>query len=178
MAPLKIICAGRGGPQKRIWLVNLIAENLIDQQANIEFHFAGTLISELSSKVKTNSVIHGDVKNPEKMAGLLAAAHIALLTSSYEGFPMFIKEAMANGCIPVVTALPGNLTHLKNGSNCLLIEEILDESELVRQGIDIIRKLLSNQDLCIRLSLEAYNYAARHFSRTEFNLQYRKLLIS
>jgi glycosyltransferase involved in cell wall biosynthesis len=177
-APLKIICAGRGGPQKRIWLVNLIAENLIDQQTNIEFHFAGTLISELSSKVKANSVIHGDIKDPEKMTGLLTEAHIALLTSSYEGFPMFIKEAMANGCIPVVTALPGNLMHLKNGSNCLLIEAVLDESEVVRQGIEIIKKLLSDQDLCIQLSMEAYNYAARNFSRTEFNLQYRKLLIS
>ncbi len=41
-APLKIICAGRGGPQKRIWLINRIAEHLIDQQLPVHFHFAGT----------------------------------------------------------------------------------------------------------------------------------------
>jgi glycosyltransferase involved in cell wall biosynthesis len=176
--PLKIICAGRGGPQKRIRLVNKIAENLIDQHANIEFHFAGTLINELSSKVKTNSVIHGEISDPVKMSGLLSDMHIALLTSSYEGFPMFIKEAMANGCIPVVTALPGNLMHLKDGYNCLLIGEIFDETEVVSQGTKIIGRLLSDNAQCIQLSEEAYHYATLHFSRTQFNVRYRELLIS
>jgi L-malate glycosyltransferase len=175
--PLKIICAGRGGPQKRIWLVNQIAENLIDLQTNIEFHFAGTLINELSSKVKTNSVVHGEISDPAKMSGLLSEMHIALLTSSYEGFPMFIKEAMANGCIPVVTALPGNLTHLKNDFNSLLIEEIVEETEVVRQAINIIRRLLSNRELSVRLSEEAYKYSCLHFSRTKFNAEYRELLL-
>src|SRR5450631_3949609 len=45
--PLKIICAGRGGPQKRIWLLNRIAEFFIEQKSPILFHFAGSLLSEL-----------------------------------------------------------------------------------------------------------------------------------
>jgi glycosyltransferase involved in cell wall biosynthesis len=176
--PLKIICAGRGGAQKRIQLVNKIAENLIDQHANIEFHFAGTLINELSSKVKINSLIHGEISDPAIMSILLSEMNIALLTSSYEGFPMFIKEAMANGCIPVVTALPGNLMHLKDGYNCLLIEEIFEETEVVSQGTKIIERLLGDSTLCIQLSEGAYHYASLHFSRTQFNAQYRKLLLS
>ena len=107
---------------------------MIDRHANIEFHFAGTLINELSSKVKTNSVIHGEISDPAKMSDSFIRNAYCLLTSSYEGFPMFIKEAMANGCIPVVTALPGNLTHLKDGYNCMLIEEIFEETEVVSQG--------------------------------------------
>jgi glycosyltransferase involved in cell wall biosynthesis len=175
-APLKIICAGRGGPQKRIQLVNRIAEQLIDQLAPIEFHFAGTLIAELSAKVKTHSVLHGEIGDPEKMAALLAASDIALLTSSYEGFPMFIKESMANSCIPVVTALPGNLMHLKDRFNCLLIREIQNEAEVVKQGIHKIEELTLDKNLCIQLSTEAYRYAARHFSRDKFNEKYRELL--
>lgn len=177
-APLKIICAGRGGPQKRIWLVNLIAESLMDQHISVEFHFAGTLIRELSERVKAQSVIHGEIGDPEQMAALLAASDIALLTSSYEGFPMFVKEAMANGCIPVVTALPGNLTHLKNKFNSLLIAEIFDEAELVKQGINIILKLTRDKTLCGQLSKEAHDYAEQHFSRTEFNKLYRELLVT
>src|SRR4029077_2763100 len=60
-SPLQIICAGRGGPQKRIWLVNQIAENMIDRKLPVRFHFAGTLIRELSDKVKTNTVLHGEI---------------------------------------------------------------------------------------------------------------------
>ncbi|HTB24800.1 MAG TPA: glycosyltransferase family 4 protein, partial [Puia sp.] len=174
--PLKIICAGRGGPQKRMWLVNRIAEYLIDTSAAVEFHFAGTMVNELSEKLKARALIHGEISDPVKMAALMAESDIALLTSSYEGFPMFIKESMANGCIPVVTALPGNLMHLKDRYNSLLIHEILDEAKLIQEGIQIIIELTRNRNFCLQLSREAYNYAKQHFSRDEFNAAYRKLL--
>ena len=175
--PLKIICAGRGGPQKRIWLVNQIAEYLIDTGAAVEFHFAGTMVNELSEKLKAMALIHGEISDPVKMAALMAESDIALLTSSYEGFPMFIKESMANGCIPVVTALPGNLMHLKDRYNSLLIHEILDEAKLIQEGIQIIIQLTMDRNFCLQLSHEAYNYAKQHFSRDEFNKAYRKLLL-
>jgi glycosyltransferase involved in cell wall biosynthesis len=175
--PLKIICAGRGGPQKRIWLVNQIAEELIDRHVAVEFHFAGTMVNELSEKLKAHTVIHGEIGDTGKMAALMAESEIALLTSSYEGFPMFIKETMANGCIPVVTALPGNLMHLKDRFNSMLIHEILDETKLVQEGIQIILVLAGDRNLCIQLSEEAYNYAKQHFNRDEFIKAYRKLLI-
>jgi L-malate glycosyltransferase len=176
--PLKIICAGRGGPQKRIWLVNGIAEYLIDMGAAVEFHFAGTMAGELSEKLKARALIHGEISSPVKMAALMAKSDIALLTSSYEGFPMFIKESMANGCIPVVTALPGNLMHLKDRFNSMLIHEILDEKKLIEEGIHIIMELTKDKNLCVQLSAEAYYYAKQHFSRDEFNKAYRELFMS
>jgi L-malate glycosyltransferase len=175
--PLKIICAGRGGPQKRIWLVNQIAESLIDLHAAVQFHFAGTLISELSGKLKTHSVLHGEISDPGQMNNLLGECDLALLTSSYEGFPMFIKESMANGCVPVVTALPGNQMHLRDRINSMLIHEIQDEKILIQEGVQIITELTSDRNLCGRLSEDAYQYANQHFSRDEFNIQYRRLLI-
>jgi len=174
---LQVICAGRGGPQKRIWLVNRVAEYFMDQDLPVRFHFAGTLIGELSVKVKAKAVIHGEISDPRKMADLLAASDIALLTSLFEGFPMFIKESMANACIPVVTALPGNLMHLKDGYNCLLIHEILNETELVREAIEKIMELVSDRHLCARLSDTAYGYAKDHFGRDAFNIHYRELLL-
>jgi glycosyltransferase involved in cell wall biosynthesis len=175
--PLNLICAGRGGPQKRIWLLNRIAEHCIETKMPVRFHFAGTLIPELSEKVKSHSQIHGEITDPAVMAALLSASDIAILTSGYEGFPMFIKESMANGCIPVVTALPGNLTHLKDGYNSLLIHEIHDETALVLEAIEKINLLIRDRDLCKQLSREAYQYAKSHFSRQSFNRSYRDLLL-
>ncbi len=143
----------------------------------VQFHFAGTLTGELSEKVKAHSVLHGEISDPGQMSNLLGKSDLALLTSSYEGFPMFIKESMANGCIPVVTALPGNRMHLKDRINCLLILEIRDEKILIQEGVQIITELTKDRYLCARLSEEAYQYAKQHFSRDEFNKAYRKLLI-
>jgi glycosyltransferase involved in cell wall biosynthesis len=175
--PLKIICAGRGGPQKRIWLINRIAEYFIEKKMPVVFHFAGTLIAELSEIVKTRAVVHGEIADPEKMATLLEQSDIALLVSLYEGFPMFIKEAMAQSCIPLVTALPGNRMHLKEGLNCLLIEAIENEDEVVNQAVKKIFELLDHPGLCEQLSRGAYTYASAHFSRIEFNKRYRALLL-
>jgi glycosyltransferase involved in cell wall biosynthesis len=175
--PLKIICAGRGGPQKRIWLVNRIAEYCLDKEWPVRFYFAGTLISELSEKTRSASVLYGEVSNADAMGQILSNAEIALLTSSYEGFPMFIKEAMAHGCIPVVTALPGNLTHLRDGENCLLINEIQDEDQIVSEALGQISLLIHDKALCRKLSKNAHQYAEIYFNRTAFTTAYRELLI-
>lgn len=174
---LRIVCAGRGGPQKRIPLINRIAEYCIDHQVPVKFHFAGTLTNELSEKAKLHGVVHGEISDPEKMSNLLLGSDIALLTSSYEGFPMFIKESMAHGCIPLVTALPGNLMHLKDQENCLLIHEIQNEDEVIQQGIQKIMELVNDRPLCNRLSANAYSYAKSHFNRDAFTKAYRELFV-
>jgi L-malate glycosyltransferase len=175
--PLKIICAGRGGPQKRIWLVNRIAEYFLEKQLPVVFFFAGTLIRELSEKVKAKSEILGEISDPLKMTAVFAGSNIALLTSLYEGFPMFIKESMANGCIPIVTDLPGYRSHLTDGINCLLIHEIKDEEAIIKEGIEKITGLENNKNLLTRISQSAYAYARDHFSKASFNSSYRKLLV-
>jgi glycosyltransferase involved in cell wall biosynthesis len=174
--PLRIICAGRGGTQKRIWLVDRIAARCIDQQIPVVFHFAGTLIGELSDGVKAASRLYGEISDPEKMKTVLADSDIALLTSAYEGFPMFIKESMAQGCIPLLTALPGNRAHISDGENGLFIDEIQDEPGLVTEAVEKITKLTGDREGCIRISQQAYHYAALHFNRQSFNEAYRQLL--
>ncbi|HVY74865.1 MAG TPA: glycosyltransferase family 4 protein [Puia sp.] len=176
--PLKVLCAGRGGPQKRIWLINRIAEYFLNNRLPVIFHFAGNLIGEVPLNVRQQSVVHGEISDPDRMASIQDDCDIALLTSAYEGFPMFIKESMAHGCIPVVTALPGNLMHLKDQFNALLIRDIQNEDEVVVQGIANIEMLINDIALCKRLSANAYTYASEHFTRNIFIKRYRSLLES
>jgi glycosyltransferase involved in cell wall biosynthesis len=175
--PIKILYAGRGGAQKRINLLNTIAEHIIDEKLPVQFHFAGTAIAELSDKVKTNSVLHGEIGDPKEMNQLYANSHILLMTSAYEGFPMFIKEGMANGCVPVVTALEGNKMHLKDGENALLINAVTNEKEVVEKGIQRLTQIAGNLALLEQLSHNAYTYACAHFSKERFFKEYRKYLL-
>lgn len=176
--PLNILYAGRGGKQKRIWLMNKIAEHCIGQKWPVTFHFAGTLEDELSEPVKSHAVVHGAISSKEKMNLLYSQSHIILMTSAYEGFPMLIKEGMAYGCVPVVTALEGNKMHLIHGENALLIDAIEDEEKVVEQGLQRIQELVTNGPLLRKLSEKAWRYAGNTFPKHKFLEKCRKLLLS
>jgi glycosyltransferase involved in cell wall biosynthesis len=173
--PLQVLYAGRGGAQKRVWLVSKIADYFIGENLPVTFHFAGPVQAELSGVTLERSVVHGEVKGND-MPALYAQCQVLILTSAYEGFPMVIKEAMAYGCVPVVTALEGNKTHLKNGQNALLIEAVTDEAAVVQQGIEQIRSLIENTSRLQELAAAAREYAKKHFSKDVFMQAYRKLL--
>lgn len=174
--PLKVLYAGRGGPQKRVWLIDRIASHCYKEGWPVVFHFAGNVDSELSSSVKSQSIMHGQVSDPAQMKLIYEQSHVIILTSAYEGFPMVIKEGMAQGCIPLVTALPGNKTHLQHDKNALLIEHINDEDLLVAEGISLVAHIISDPTMRITLMNAAFSYAQQHFSRQQFVAGYRAIL--
>lgn len=174
--PLKVLYAGRGTPQKRIYLLNRIAQRCISEGLPVQFHFAGTMMDELSDDVKAHSVIHGEVSTQEAMYRLYADCHAILMTSAYEGFPMLIKEGMTNGCIPVVTALEGNKSHLRHNENSLLIDRPEDEEHVVQAGYEYMVQLCGDMQEARALSHRCYAYAQLHFDRRQFIQKYRALL--
>jgi glycosyltransferase involved in cell wall biosynthesis len=174
--PLVVLYAGRGGEQKRVWLIDRIAAHCYKEHWPVIFHFAGNPDADLSPEIIANSVMHGQISEPQRMRELYAESHVIILTSAYEGFPMFIKEGMAMGCIPVVTALPGNKTHLRQGENALLIEGVEKEDSVVAEGIAHLKTLLDDPDLRVRLSASAAAYAQAHFNKENFRDAYAQLL--
>lgn len=175
--PLKVLYAGRGGVQKRIHLLNEIATRAIKQDLPIEFHFAGTMMDELSDYVKEHAVIHGEISTQTAMYELYNKCHVLLMTSAYEGFPMLIKEGMANGCIPVVTALDGNKMHLRNEENALLIEQPENEEIVVEKGLQHLIRLANDTIELQSLSNNCYQYAKTNFDKSVFTAKYRAFLL-
>ena len=155
--PLKVLYAGRGTRQKRIWLLNKIAEHFILNKSPVDFTFAGSMSDELTEIVKTKSKVLGVIGDQQDMNGLFASNHVIILTSAFEGFPVVVKEGMSYGCVPVVTALPGNKIHLQHLSNALLMENPEDENKVIQEAINNIELLLSRPDLLKSLSENAFN---------------------
>lgn len=176
--PLKILYAGRGTAQKRVWLLNEIVEHFLATGAPVEFTFAGSMVGELSAVVKEKCMVYGEIGEKAEMNRLYQETHAIILTSAFEGFPLVIKEGMSFGCIPIVTALPGNKIHLEHLKNSLLMESPGNEKEVVQQGIDNINQLLNNPQLIRVLSLNAYNYALDNFQKSSFLEKYRALLLN
>lgn len=173
--PLKVLYAGRGGKQKRIWLLNRIAEHFIGN-ADVEFTFAGSMGGELSEIVKSQCNVMGEIGDQQVMNNLFATHHGIILTSAFEGFPVVVKEGMSFGCVPIVTALPGNKIHLEHLNNALLIQNVQDEAKVVEEGINHINLLLSNPTLLKTLSQSAFTYAQKKFGKQDFISAYRNLL--
>lgn len=174
--PLRVLYAGRGGVQKRAWLVDRIARHFMDAGAAIEFHFAGTMEADLSAATVRRAHMHGEVRSSEAMRDLYARCHVILLTSAWEGFPMVVKEGMAAGCVPLVTALPSYAMHLRDGENALFIDAVDDEDAVVRLGIERLARLAADPALVARLARSARGYAAQNFGKAHFLHAYRALL--
>jgi glycosyltransferase involved in cell wall biosynthesis len=174
--PLNVFYAGRGGPQKRIQLINAIAIHFIQSGLPVRFHFAGTFESELSAEVKQHARLYGAVSDGSLLKRIFSEGHVLLMTSAYEGFPVLVKEAMAFGCVPVVTALPGMMTHLTDGENALLINSPQDETGVIAEGIRHIQSLFDNKERLEKMSRICFEYAKDHFDRKSFFQSYAELL--
>ncbi|MGH9420262.1 MAG: glycosyltransferase family 4 protein, partial [Thermoanaerobaculia bacterium] len=63
----------------------------------------------------------GSVPNDE-LIGMLRESHAFILPSSFEGLPVSVLEAMANGCVPIVTAVRSGVPELiRDGENGFVV---------------------------------------------------------
>ncbi len=155
---------GRDAPVKRLHLIRRVAERLHD----FPFLLAGVEARENES-VNLQSL--GPIDDPSP---LYAQADILLLSSSREGFPLVIMEAMAYGVIPICTEVGGIARHIVDGVNGFLITE-LDEDQIVEAFVRRIERLRAEDALRRQMAEAAYRYAREHFDIRRFRHRYREL---
>ncbi len=98
---------------------------------------AHTFLTDLASKLGMASHVKftGHVSD-DVFFKLLEAADVFVLPSSYEGLPISVMEAMAYGCVPVVTNIPQMLGIVRSGENGLIYP--LGDLELLCNALDEI----------------------------------------
>ena len=154
---------GRDAPVKRIHLIRRVAECLPD----FPFLLAGVEGPENESgNLRPLGLI-------DDLSSLYTQADILLLSSSREGFPMVIMEAMAYGVIPVCTDVGGISRHIVDGVNGFLITE-REEDRIVEAFVQRIKRLKTDKALRRRMADAAYRYARNHFDIRRFRRGYRE----
>ncbi|MFN7423576.1 MAG: glycosyltransferase family 4 protein [Chitinophagales bacterium] len=173
--PLKVYYAGRGGRQKRLWILFKIIEESLNLKLPFEFHLAGSFENELTEQVKANVIYHGELNGGEEMYEFHKNGDILLMTSAFEGFPIVIMEAMSWGAIPLVPAVDAIPEHIQDKVNGFLIDETFDEEAMIKETIGKLRNIseLSSEKLN-EVSNNAFEYIHR-FSSEKFQNAYRKL---
>lgn len=174
---LRILYVGRASEEKRVHLVGSIAAACSQRGLAVSVTLVGDIAPETMGEGAARSCIFsGEIHDREEMDRLYATADLLLLTSSREGFPLVIMEAMAHGVVPLSTAVGGIPEHLRHGENGWLIGNHDDEELIVESACSLIAQACSDPQRLETMSQAAYEYAVAHFSSARFCEAYRRIL--
>jgi len=133
-------------------------------------------LEQLSNRlgIADSVVFHGRLDQNE-LVPLLKMSRIYISAPSTEGFSSSLMEAMACGCIPIVTDLPANRENITHGVNGFLFENG-SSTDLLH----CLQMVLSNQSKCNSISVTNRLYAETNFDvsinmKHFWNLYYNKL---
>lgn len=174
--PLKVYYVGRGGAAKRVWLIIEIIRKAVALQLPVEFHMVGPLEDEIPADVMPLVHFYGIIRGQEALYQLHQQMDIMLMTSAFEGFPVVIMEAMANGVVPLTTAVNAIPEHITHGNNGFLITDVVNEQSVVAQAIDVLQNLCADPGSLSAMSDAAFQYAQTHFDELSFSKEMRKAL--
>ncbi|WP_341840070.1 glycosyltransferase family 4 protein [Chitinophaga caseinilytica] len=173
VAPLpeaaRLLYAGRGTSEKRPWLVAAIA-----QAAGEKAGMLGPLETAIPADLQGSCVFYGEQSGAEVIDRIYREHRIIAITSSTEGFPMVIMEAMARGLAVLSTDVGDIPYHVQHGANGWLISHRQPEAEIVAEGARLLRE--AGPDALAAMRERNIAYAKEHFSLEAFAAAYRSLL--
>lgn len=168
---LRLLFVGRDSPVKRVHLVGKIATAC--KQKNLPATV--TLVGDVEHVVLEEDRVNCEfVGASSKVSHYYEKADVLLVTSSLEGFPLVVMEAMAYGVVPVCTDVGGIKDHIINDVNGFLIENYADEEDIVEHFVEDIERLLTIKRL-EQMASRTYEYAKKNFSQERFEKEYQKL---
>ena len=175
-AKLNILFVGRDSAEKRVHIAGRVAALCAARGVPVTLTMVGDVMGGVAEIDRPLCTFTGEVTDQELLRGLYQRAHLLLLTSSREGFPLVIMEAMALGAVPLATDVGGIATHLQTGVNGWLIEDLPDEGLIAEAMCAAIEKLAHDRGELANLSGRAYAYARENFEGERFCRRYRSIL--
>lgn len=172
---IRLIYIGRGTPEKRVNLAASISKKA-RQSPNIgRITMLGDIEYAIADELKEACSFKGIVRDESQVLSMLLEHDILLLTSSREGMPMAVAEAMACGVVPIVTAVGDLPNIIDNGVNGFLLP-VENEGLIVQNAISIIQNLASNHDERNRIAESARATAIALFGEDKFRILWKKTI--
>lgn len=174
-APIRLIYIGRGTPEKRVNLAALIAAKAQKNMHLPPITMLGDIEYAIEGELKQACAFKGIVRDEDKVISMLAQHDVLLLTSSREGMPMAVVEAMACGVIPIATAVGDLPNIIQNGNNGFLLP-IENETLIVENAISILKELALDAARRNAIAKEARATAQQLFSEDRFRIMWKKTI--
>jgi L-malate glycosyltransferase len=172
---LNVLYAGRATPEKRVHLVAEAALQAAGQELPLRFYFMGEVRDELPEKYHSVGHFYGNMGDPDQISAIYAQAHLLVITSSEEGFPMVVMEAMAMGCIILATPVGDLPHHIRDGVNGFIFSTSANEEVIIEEMLEMLQRLSNDSTTCRQISENNRTYAAEHFGWPNFAASYQQL---
>ncbi|MDI6797056.1 MAG: glycosyltransferase family 4 protein [Desulfatibacillaceae bacterium] len=168
--PLKIVYAGRLIQyQKRVLDLAKIAASLDEAGIDFSLTIVGTGPDEDALKHLTQALVRkgriifvGALPNRDVLERL-DKAHVLILTSEFEGTPVILLEAMAHGCVPVVSDIKSGIPDIVTSGKTGLMAPVGDIGAFVNH----LAMLAKNRPLLNSLAINAHAFMAQSHFRIE-----------
>lgn len=171
-----VLYVGRGGLEKRLHLVMEIARQVHAKDPAVTFEILGD-VSDIINQAEFPFVkFHGNQTEERVITNTYTAAHLLILTSSTEGFPLVVIEAMACGCAILATPVGDIPLHVKTGVNGFLFSTVEKEDTIITEGVNHIIELKNNRAALETMAASNINYAKHNFAIEKFNEAYREII--
>jgi glycosyltransferase involved in cell wall biosynthesis len=174
---LALLYVGRGSEEKRVHLLGRIAAHCHRAALPVDFLLVGEVQGAVAADDRAFCTFRGEVSDESEMGRIYDTADLLLLTSSREGFPLVIMEAMARGVVPITTAVGGIPGQVQNGVNGWLVQDAIDEERLVADFCAVIERMVTDRALLATMSKAAYDHARASFSGEGFCSVWRRVLL-
>lgn len=170
---IRVLYVGRGSKEKRLSLIFQIAQQL--EFSNIEFGFVGDITEYLPTKIPTNCKLYGNISDPKQLEEIYQQHDILLITSSTEGMPIVVQEAMANGLAIIGTPVGDIPYEIENGVNGFVLSSSDKENIVVEEAVNAILLLQKNRTELIEISNKNQQKAKQQYSFSTFQQNYERL---
>ena len=173
---LSVVYIGRGAPQKRVHIIGAIAKKMYELKMNVHFSFVGDVEKIINPNDFPFCTFYGNIHDKKKMEDIYSNSDVLILTSAYEGLPIAVMQMMAHGKVVVSTAVDGIPDYITNSVNGFLLENNIDESKIIEEGIFVLNNLANNKTLLDENGKNSRLYAEKHFSGKVFCKSYAGVL--
>jgi glycosyltransferase involved in cell wall biosynthesis len=171
---MHVLFIGRDSNEKRYQYFLEIIHELIKDGLPLEIHIIGPDHADYPA-VKSHQINwYGTISNRAVIEQIYRKAHVLVNTSSSEGFPKVIAEAMAFSCVPIATAVgdvPSQISMNQNGY-------LTSSTNCISETIAILKQLNSNPEELSRIAENCYLYAITKFSEERFKHEWKSVIES
>ncbi len=171
--PMGVLFVGRQSPVKRIELFLAITDALEQARPGL-FRFSVAGYDAVGQH--PHVTFHGKVRDPQRLSDLYRAHDVVVQTSTLEGFPMVIMEAMAHG-LAVLSTPVGDVPNRVTMDFAFLSSSV-DEAVVLREMTKALLDLGTDRPRLEHMRAAAFAKAKEEYGWDAFRDRYRAALIS